>query len=166
MIVTCYQEGSRPEPGGFDDCLCTHDDVSFVFVDDGSTDATAAIIIEDAVNRHPMRIAGIRNETNMGKGESVRQGVIFAADKADYLGYWDARLDRRRQLAVEGDGRPSNGRQPGEDLLSVPAAAKLARHVHLPQVHFDLFAPEYHPGAGVGLGQAFALLDLRFEAPL
>jgi dolichyl-phosphate beta-glucosyltransferase len=28
----------------------------------------------------------------MGKGESVRRGVLFAADKAEYLGYWDADL--------------------------------------------------------------------------
>ena len=91
IVIPCYQEASRLDPGKFTEFLQSNDDVGFVFVDDGSTDGTADVI-EDAVNRHPRRIAGLRNETNMGKGESVRRGVLYAADKAACIGYWDADL--------------------------------------------------------------------------
>lgn len=49
-------------------------------------------MIDAAANRHPGRIAALHNETNLGKGEAVRRGVLHVAGLAEYVGYWDADL--------------------------------------------------------------------------
>lgn len=48
-----------------------------VVVDDGSTDTTPTLVESLAASRHP-RLRLLRNETNRGKGYSVRRGVLAA----------------------------------------------------------------------------------------
>jgi glycosyltransferase involved in cell wall biosynthesis len=59
-----------------------------IVVDDGSTDATTAILARYAAARPALRI--LRNEPNAGKGASVRRGVLEA--KGKYIFFMDADL--------------------------------------------------------------------------
>jgi dolichyl-phosphate beta-glucosyltransferase len=72
--------------------LESHPQVSFIFVDDGSTDATYQRLSALAAT-HPSTAKVLKLERNSGKAEAVRQGMLAAFDSgADYCGYWDADL--------------------------------------------------------------------------
>src|SRR6185369_16822416 len=63
-----------------------------LFVNDGSSDATADVIAALAARR-PESLAAISLPQNCGKAEAVRQGILRAlADGADAVGFWDADL--------------------------------------------------------------------------
>jgi len=51
-----------------------HMDVSFVFVDDGSTDATRSLLEQYSANRSHISVLGY--EVNQGKGSAVRKGML------------------------------------------------------------------------------------------
>lgn len=91
IVIPCYQEASRLATGRFDEFINRRDGVGFVFVDDCSTDTTA-MLVQQLADRHPGRIACLHNTVNLGKGGAIRNGVLYAQDKADYIGYWDADL--------------------------------------------------------------------------
>ncbi|QXM09640.1 glycosyltransferase [Geomonas subterranea] len=66
--------------------------LSFLFVNDGSTDSTLQILgsIRDG---NPGQVDVLDLETNRGKAEAVRRGILDACDGPfDYVGYWDADL--------------------------------------------------------------------------
>jgi dolichyl-phosphate beta-glucosyltransferase len=65
---------------------------TFVFVDDGSTDATAEIL--DGLRApHPDRVEVLRLVENAGKGEAVRRGMVAAMNRgAEVVAYADADL--------------------------------------------------------------------------
>ena len=64
----------------------------FVFVNDGSTDNTAQLL-KSMSDSEANNIGFITLETNRGKAEAVRQGILSAiATGARYVGYWDADL--------------------------------------------------------------------------
>jgi glycosyltransferase involved in cell wall biosynthesis len=64
----------------------------FVFVDDGSTDETRAVI-GGLCEENPDRFRLLALQRNSGKGEAVRLGLMHAARLgADYVGFWDADL--------------------------------------------------------------------------
>ncbi len=76
-----------------------------VVVDDGSSDATAALARETDAAGVPVEV--LVNETNRGKGYSVRRGILAARGK--YLGFADAdmstpitELDRVRPALAAG----------------------------------------------------------------
>ena len=92
IVVPCYNEEKRLKVNSFRSFLKDNADVSFVFVNDGSTDATLARLIElrDTTQE---RITVINLPENQGKAEAVRQGLMFASGTdADFVGYWDADL--------------------------------------------------------------------------
>jgi glycosyltransferase involved in cell wall biosynthesis len=59
-----------------------------IFVNDGSTDSTAAII-QDIVQNNP-RCRSVNSPTNKGKGDAVRRGVLSAVGQ--YVVFMDADL--------------------------------------------------------------------------
>ena len=75
-------------------------DVDLIFVDDGSSDGTAARL--EALRDHAKdRIAVERLSENRGKGEAVRAGVLAAlARDPAYVGYWDADLSTPLETAL------------------------------------------------------------------
>jgi glycosyltransferase involved in cell wall biosynthesis len=92
LVVPCYNEARRLDAAGFLDPLRDRSWLRLLFVDDGSTDGTAAVLGRLLAAR-PDRIETLRLERNMGKAEAVRRGVLAAAaTDAELLGYWDADL--------------------------------------------------------------------------
>jgi glycosyltransferase involved in cell wall biosynthesis len=92
ITVPCYNEADRLNSNAFIDFVREHRHVTFIFVDDGSTDNTASLLksISEA-EQNNFRV--IRFEKNQGKAEAVRQGTLSAiAADVPYVGYWDADL--------------------------------------------------------------------------
>jgi glycosyltransferase involved in cell wall biosynthesis len=92
VVVPCYNEASRLRPDLFREFVQATPAVSLLLVDDGSTDATAAVL-EDLRGARPESIDVLRLSPNRGKAEAVRRGMLEALEGgARYVGYWDADL--------------------------------------------------------------------------
>ncbi len=92
LIVPCFNEAARLAPDEFLGFVRARPELSLLFVDDGSTDATPSVL--EALRRDcPDRIVVRRLGANGGKGEAVRAGLRAAlAGGAGVVGYWDADL--------------------------------------------------------------------------
>jgi len=108
IVVPCYNEAARFRQEPFLEFLA--DDrhfarqVDFLFVNDGSSDATLSVLeslqSEAARMGHPSRIAILDKKRNGGKGEAIRDGMAYALcppnleeeRPCDYIGFWDADL--------------------------------------------------------------------------
>ncbi len=92
LVVPCYNEARRLHGDEFVAFVHAHPGVGFLFVDDGSSDATAEVHA-DLVRRAPGTIEALRLDRNQGKGEAVRQGILKALESSPRLvGFWDADL--------------------------------------------------------------------------
>src|SRR5258708_4394609 len=92
IVVPCYNEFKRLPVDAFKEFVSDHDWCRFVFVDDGSTDATGDLI-EDLRAFDPAFFRTLRLGPNFGKGEAVRRGLLAALEeRPNYVGYWDADL--------------------------------------------------------------------------
>ncbi|KAB0666520.1 glycosyltransferase [Oryzomonas japonica] len=101
IIVPCYNEAMRLNPKAFLDALDNNSDLSFLFVNDGSTDSTRQILTS-LKDKNPAQVEIVNLEKNSGKAEAVRQGMLTSLLGAfDYIGYWDA--DLATPLDVIGD---------------------------------------------------------------
>ena len=94
IIVPCYNEATRLPADAFVRYLSERTDVSFCFVNDGSTDQTQAIL-EQLRARYPNQVSVLSLPQNAGKAGAVRAGMLHCAQVAppfNYLGYFDADL--------------------------------------------------------------------------
>jgi glycosyltransferase involved in cell wall biosynthesis len=92
IIVPCFNEARRLPLEQFRRYLTCQADTRFLFVDDGSTDNTAARIESFCISRRNVAHL-IRLPENRGKAEAVRRGMLAALDdQPDYVGFWDADL--------------------------------------------------------------------------
>jgi len=92
VVVPCYNEAKRLDTGAFVSMVDSEPRVALLFVDDGSTDATATILDELARAR-PESISWVAMAVNSGKTEAVRSGVLAAlARRPAFVAYWDADL--------------------------------------------------------------------------
>jgi len=92
VVVPCYNEAARLDAAPLLAFVDTHADASLLLVDDGSTDATAAVLDRLAAER-PGRIRALSLTPNGGKAEAVRRGLRDAlAAGAEIVGYLDADL--------------------------------------------------------------------------
>ncbi len=96
VVVPCYNEARRLDAAAVEafESFCQREPgIDFVFVDDGSEDATPErlALLESRLEGRATRL---RHDTNRGKGEAVRTGIEWALARgtADYVGYWDADL--------------------------------------------------------------------------
>ena len=91
IVVPCYNEAERLDAERyrqFVDGGLTR----FLFVDDGSSDATASILSELA-GSEPERLGLLTLKRNRGKAEAVRRGLLEALHESPgAVGYWDADL--------------------------------------------------------------------------
>jgi dolichyl-phosphate beta-glucosyltransferase len=92
LVVPCYNEAARIPRETFLSFVRTTPAATLVFVDDGSTDGTAAVL-DDMAACGAGRMDVLRLDRNRGKAEAVRQGVLASlAAGARFVGYWDADL--------------------------------------------------------------------------
>ncbi|HET8939594.1 MAG TPA: glycosyltransferase [Polyangiales bacterium] len=92
IVVPCYNESQRLAVSTFQQFVVQHPSVRFLFVNDGSHDATLSILQQlNAAN--PAQFDVLDLPQNQGKAEAVRRGMLRAFDaNASYVGYWDADL--------------------------------------------------------------------------
>lgn len=92
IVIPCYNEAQRLEPTPFVSFLAGHPGITFLFVDDGSTDNSSEKLEEIS------RLAGgssevLKLDENSGKAEAVRRGMLAAlAREPSHIGYWDGDL--------------------------------------------------------------------------
>jgi dolichyl-phosphate beta-glucosyltransferase len=93
VVVPCYNEAERLKRDIFVDFALRTDTVHFVFVDDGSSDATATVLKELRVGLED-RVSVVSYSQNKGKAEAVRTGILHALEHpaCKVIGYWDADL--------------------------------------------------------------------------
>jgi glycosyltransferase involved in cell wall biosynthesis len=92
VVVPCYNEADRLDADAFLRQLNTDPDLGFIFVDDGSRDATPARL-RDLAQRSHGRIEVLTLTQNSGKANAVRKGMLGAFERDPrFAGYWDADL--------------------------------------------------------------------------
>lgn len=92
LVVPCYNEAERLDGAAFLQFLSARPDSSLLFVDDGSRDATPAVLARLAAEGGG-RVEVLTLAANQGKARAVRQGVLSALESgAGLVGYWDADL--------------------------------------------------------------------------
>jgi glycosyltransferase involved in cell wall biosynthesis len=90
VVVPCFDEAERLDTEAFADLAQHVDEV--IFVDDGSTDGTAAVVRRLMAER-PGRVDVIVLPENVGKAEAVRIGLLDAIERGSaVVGYLDADL--------------------------------------------------------------------------
>ncbi len=91
VVIPCYNEANRLDTDAFSSFIFCHPEITFIFVNDGSSDNT----------EHILRALCIRDNAvclnltaNSGKAEAVRKGMLHAnsTGKFDFIGFWDADL--------------------------------------------------------------------------
>lgn len=89
VVVPCFNEERRLDERAFTD-LADTGRVRLLFVDDGSTDATAAVLARMTAHDG---IEVFTLDANAGKAEAVRRGLLVAVrGGAGVVGYYDADL--------------------------------------------------------------------------
>ena len=93
VVVPCFNEEHRLRGADFLSFIAARPAASVCFVDDGSRDGTVAVL-EALRSQCPERILVHRLETNGGKAQAVRAGVLHVAARGEWpiIGYWDADL--------------------------------------------------------------------------
>jgi glycosyltransferase involved in cell wall biosynthesis len=88
IVVPCFNEEARIDESEFVR-LAKHGEIRLLFVDDGSTDETSALLHRMAVDTSAIDVLTLPK--NCGKGEAVRRGLLeVLADGAPAVGYYDA----------------------------------------------------------------------------
>jgi dolichyl-phosphate beta-glucosyltransferase len=92
VVVPCYNEEQRLNTVAFRGFVAENPKIAFLFVDDGSTDGTGALL--DELSREDAdSFTVLHLERNFGKGEAIRRGMQEASRLEPTLaGYWDADL--------------------------------------------------------------------------
>ena len=89
VVIPCFNEARRLKMPEFVRFSELHPNISFIFVNDGSTDATSRILAEVCDSD---RLRALELERNVGKAEAVRRGMAEALKAGGVCGFWDADL--------------------------------------------------------------------------
>lgn len=92
IVIPCYNESKRLPIQAFESFIIKNN-IYFCFVDDGSIDETFQVL-KILKNKFEVKVRVIKNISNVGKAESVRNGVLYALNwqEFEYIGYFDADL--------------------------------------------------------------------------
>ena len=90
LVVPCYNEAKRL---ALDKFLPWCNEIVFVFVSDGSSDGTVALLEKHAPGNYEV----LALPENKGKAEAVRAGILHARElpackNIEWFGFWDADL--------------------------------------------------------------------------
>jgi glycosyltransferase involved in cell wall biosynthesis len=89
IVIPCYNESTRLPVKTIEEYLTANANVSFILIDDASTDDTAELI-RALADKHD-RVDALYQPLNSGKAEAVRRGINTALENSPaYVGYWDA----------------------------------------------------------------------------
>ena len=90
--MPCYNEAERLDAAAFATFLMNHEDCDLLFVNDGSSDQTIAVLTVLATAHSNASVYDL--EANLGKGEAVRRGLSEAIERGlyEYVGFMDADL--------------------------------------------------------------------------
>jgi len=92
VVIPCYNEAERLDVGAFREYAAGRQGIRFLFVDDGSTDGTAALL-QSMRDGDADAFDVVTLPRNVGKSEAVRRGVLEAFESGpDYVAFWDADL--------------------------------------------------------------------------
>jgi dolichyl-phosphate beta-glucosyltransferase len=175
IVVPCYNEAARLDVSRFAEYAARGEGVGLLFVDDGSTDATADLLA-GLVLRMPGRIRALRLAANQGKSGAVRAGVLEAlTGDAVFVGFWDA--DLATPLSAIGrfvsalEARPTLLGAIGArvKLLGTTIERSAARHylgrLFATAASLVLGMAVYDTQCGAKLFRAGPLLEAAFAAP-
>ncbi|MGH7793862.1 MAG: glycosyltransferase [Candidatus Binatia bacterium] len=92
IIIPCFNEEKRLDLASFRGFKSSSHTITFLFVNDGSTDRTLQLL-QSLNASDPTKFAVLNFAQNQGKAEAVRQGLLAAmGSHPDYVGFWDADL--------------------------------------------------------------------------
>ncbi|WP_303849387.1 glycosyltransferase [Apibacter mensalis] len=93
VVVPCYNEEFRLPVKEFEKSLAEENNLSFCFVNDGSSDQTLKILNE-LYQKFPDRVLVVDKKQNAGKAAAIFTGIneAFTWKNFDILGYLDADL--------------------------------------------------------------------------
>jgi dolichyl-phosphate beta-glucosyltransferase len=92
VTVPCYNEEKRLKTTVFSDFFQLDNNIQLIFVNDGSTDGTLEKL-EEIRAVAPEKCIILNCKYNKGKGEAVRQGMLYAfGHEFTLAGFWDADL--------------------------------------------------------------------------
>jgi glycosyltransferase involved in cell wall biosynthesis len=92
IVVPCFNEAERLDPGVFLQFAAERDWLHFLFVDDGSRDGSRDLFA-NMERECPAQVQTLGFTENQGKAEAVRRGLLLALEaKPDLVGFWDADL--------------------------------------------------------------------------
>jgi dolichyl-phosphate beta-glucosyltransferase len=92
IVVPCYNEAKRLDSHSILTALDKEPNLSFLFVDDGSSDETLNFL-KSIKDRNPAQVDILCLELNSGKAEAVRRGMLKVIEGPfENVGYWDADL--------------------------------------------------------------------------
>ena len=101
IIVPCYNETKRLKENLFLEGLQRYEEMTLVFVDDGSKDRTLDML-HSLANQNSKRIKVIPLTQNSGKAEAVRRGMVNALEEDfNFVGYLDADLSTSVDAIME-----------------------------------------------------------------
>ena len=100
IVIPCFNESKRLQSDKFIEHLEKNPQLSFMFVNDGSSDQTL-IMLKNMAKRSP-RSHFIDLPKNSGKAEAVRQGMLEASkEEYTHIGFLDADLTISLETASE-----------------------------------------------------------------
>jgi len=92
IVIPCYNEEARLDLASFRDFKSSSHQITFLFINDGSTDKTCQLL-ELLCASDPTKFFLLDIRSNNGKAEAVRRGILAALNAhPDYVGFWDADL--------------------------------------------------------------------------
>lgn len=101
IVVPCFNEARRLPVDTFQTFANRVRNVKFLFVNDGSTDATPHLL-ESLRESDPEAFDIYTLAKNSGKAEAVRQGLLKTLESGpDYVGFWDADLATPLEAIIE-----------------------------------------------------------------
>jgi len=174
LIIPCFNEARRLPAGDFLRLAAASQDLTLLFVEDGSTDGTFEVL-ERMKGAASGSIELHRMARNSGKGEAVRVGLRLAlARGADVVGYADAdlatpthELERMLRMMDEGSSLVLLGSR--VRLLGYRMERRAVRH-YLGRV-FATFAsialrlPVYDTQCGAKIFRRSPALEAAVERP-